>query len=262
MIYCSLIIPFKSTRIDNLYQTLRFFALEDIAKNTELILVCQDSFDVGQINGFYSTKILNLNSHQYCRSKMCNIGVSNSNSDNLILLDSDRILKKGYFTKVVSCLEKDSCVTTRNLWKAYGPLSDEEIASGSYQAIMDHRSLKNTMQRKSMFSGNTVLKKDLYVRAGMMDESYIGYGYQDIDFTRRMMMMKKKMIYLEDKELHLWHKRDNVKLENHETIMNAFKYCKKWNLKPDDELVWFGEDIGINVYDNLNFQIDPDNFMI
>jgi hypothetical protein len=74
--------------------------------------------------------------------------------------------------------------------------------------------------------------------------------------------MKKKMIYLQDKELHLWHRRDDEKAENNQTILNGIKYCKKWNLKPDEELIWFGEDIGVNVFENLSSQNHPDNFMI
>lgn len=245
---CTLIIPFDNDRITNLDQTLKFFSFEDISKETELILICQSEHQDVEFMDFHSTKVISMNSEFYCRSKMCNIGVLNASSDNIILLDSDRVLPKNYFTNVISFLEEDMCVTTKNLWKANYPLSEDEIISGSYEASEDFRSETNEFHKKNMFSGNTVLKRKLYFEAGMMDESYVGYGYQDLDFTQKMMSLNKKMVFLEDKEIHLWHEKKIASEEvRKQTIMNAIKFCKKWNLKPNETVVELGQEVGIDV---------------
>lgn len=240
----SVVIPFCNQRLDNLYQTLRFLSQEKIASECELILVCQ-SFYEGVIRGFHSLKILNLNLNDYWRAKMCNEGVKNSQGSIIILLDSDRVLQENYFTKVCNEIKKNQCITTQNHWRLMCDVSDEQILTNKYIARYEPKSVDMDMHRMSAFSGNTVFFRDEYLDVGGMDESYIDYGYQDIDFSRTMMSKGKNIIFLQDKELHLFHqKSDDWK---YMTVANGIKYCKKWGLEPQLSLIEHGKTFNINV---------------
>lgn len=244
--YASLIIPFCENRLDNVEQTLRFFKKEDITKDSELILICQGSCNL-QINGFKYTTLVQLHSKEYCRAKMCNLGVAQSQSEIIILLDSDRILADKYFTKVCSSINPSQCVTTKNLWQITHAATDEEIISGNYGVYPDHRSTSNEMHKKGMFSGNTVMFKTDYLDIGGMDESFVGYGYQDIDFEKTAINKGMEMVFLDDKELHLHHPKIPPEEVRSSTVKNGIKYCRKWGLTPEPLLIERGNLSGIDV---------------
>ena len=243
----SVIIPFSDERLDNLEQTLRFLSKENIASKIELILVCQKIYknQFRMPEGFESFKIINLKSDVYCRAKMCNIGVEKSTAEIIVLLDSDRILPNGYFETVCSEIQLNQCITTENHWQLTHMVTDDEIYNKKYHAIYEPKSIENKMHKKGSFSGNTVLFKSDYISAGGMDESYEGYGYQDIDFSRTMIQRGMDMVFRKEKELHLFHKKPLDVRKN--TIQNGIKYCKKWDLHPDVELIEIGNSIGVDV---------------
>lgn len=242
----SIIIPFSEKRIENLKQTIRFLLKDEITKKSELILVCQTYFEKINTSGFISIEHINLESDVYCRSKMCNLGVEKSKAKKIALLDSDRVLPKEYFSHVCSTINLNQCITTKNLWQISHPVSDLDIENEKYDAFPDQRSLKNEMHKKGSFSGNTVLFKNLYVSVGGMDESFLGYGYQDIDFSRTMINNGVEMVFLEEKEIHLYHTKNFTEAKK-STIENGIKYCEKWNLKPEKLLIEKGNSVGIDV---------------
>lgn len=248
----TLVIPFCENRTSNLLQTLRFFYKrnKNLAAQSELILVCQNAFDKKDINfDFKTIKIFELRISNYCRAKMCNIGVQASNNDIVILLDSDRILPENYFENVCSKIRKKQCISTFNLWQIEKEVDDSEIDSEHFPCHADYKSVRNEMHRKGMFSGNTVVFKEDYINAGMMDEGYIGYGYQDVDFERKMIISGSEMIFGSEKELHLCHSKDSE--ASKKTVLNGIKYCQKWNLRPDKSLIDVGQSKGIDVINSV-----------
>jgi GT2 family glycosyltransferase len=245
----SIIITFSNERIDNLKQTIRFLKKEKIASESELVLVCQTNYNK-KPKGFKSVRTINLNSDFYCRSKMCNLGVNESKGEIIILLDGDRVLEKNYFTNVCSEIKPNECITTGNHWQMTHPATDEEIENEKYEAIYNPKSVENKMHHRGSFSGNTVFLKSTYISVGGMDESYVNYGYQDIDFSRKMITQGMNMIFREEKELHLFHeKHSDWKIH---TVQNGIKYCKKWNLPPENDLIKMGESIEINVMEEID----------
>lgn len=244
MILTSIIIPFSEDRHDNLYQMLRFLHHDKwLMINSELILVCQNGYI--EIDG---ANIINCRMDYYCRSKMINTGVAASKGKILILLDSDRILPNGYFEKVCKKLKEYQCITTKNLWQLIESVSDQQIIQNNYKAIEDPRSVSNSMHRKGTFSGNTILYKDCFVDCGGMDESFVGYGYNDIDFARSAIKKGKEMVFVTDKELHLYHEKKGTQRERWASnVLNGIKYCKKWKLTPEPLLVEYGKLVGIDV---------------
>jgi len=246
MYLASVVIPFSQTRLNNLEQILRFFKKEEIAKDCEFLLVCQNSCDKPKINNL-NIKLIQINSNEYCRAKMCNKGVSASQSEIIILLDSDRILPTNYFSKNCSSVSSNQCISTQNLWQITHPVTDEDIIIGNYSVLQDTKSTSNEMHKKGMFSGNTVMHKNTYVKLGGMDESFVGYGYQDIDFAKTAISHGLEMIFHNDKELHLHHSKIPPEEVRKSTVWNGIKYCKKWQLTPEPLLIERGLSVGINV---------------
>jgi hypothetical protein len=256
----SLIIPFSTDRLDNLLQTLRFFCKRE-SFEFEIILVCQDlkntKIDLSFIDKNY--KIIDVNSKFYCRSKFINIGVANSNSEILILLDSDRILPENYFTRICKNLKENQCVTTEKLYSLDCEVSDEEIEENNLDLTKSFRCIYNQMHRRGTFSGNTVLYKRLFLKSGGMDESFVGYGYQDIDMAQSMIHLGARHGFLDDQEIHLYHGGKNAD-QIYQCVKNGIKYCKKWQLDPDPILVDVGRKVNIDVLKELG--ITPSKIVV
>ncbi|RTK94359.1 MAG: glycosyltransferase family 2 protein [Neisseriaceae bacterium] len=247
MIKNSIIIIYGDDRKKNLFQMLRFLIKDNwVVENSELIVVAQNS-EV-DLFGFKEKKLINCKDEKYRRNKMINKGVLESKGELLTILDSDRILPIRYIKNIYSFIQENQCVTTKNLWQMEKEFSDEDIEKGNYSSRQDFRSEQNCQHKKGTFSGNTVLTKKCFLDCGLMDESYVGYGYNDIDCSRTMIKNKKEMIFLDDKELHLFHeKKESEEEVRISTVKNGIKYCKKWGLKPEDLLIQNGRKVNIDV---------------
>lgn len=252
---CSVIIPFSSDRLNNLQQTLRFLSLESCFLNSQIILICNDYIPKLEHN-FRYLNLINLNSDIYCRARMCNIGVSESIFEKLVILDSDRVLINSYFEKYIKNLKENECITAKKIRQTYKDLTDEEIKNGDYEYYIDHRSESNEMHKKGMFSGNTIMHKSTYINSGMMDETYLGYGYQDIDFESKVLKNSGVMNFVDEIEIHLFHDRkqtkDNFTKSN---VLNGIKFCKKWKRVPEELLIEAGKKVNINVQQLCGYPI-------
>lgn len=230
----SFVIYFHSSRLQNLQQTLRFLSKHEKVSEYELILVCHDSIETFSTN-FGNTKLFNLNLESYCKPKMCNFGVNQATKDIIILLDSDRILPKNYFSVNAKRLKEKEIIVPYRLYSLDREYSDEEILSGKVGLIQDFRSKGNTFFQKNAFSGNTMIHKKDYIP---MDETFIGYGFADNDATLTALKNGLSITYTNDIELHLYHQRETYmfgkKLDYDKTMSvcekNAIHFARKWNL--------------------------------
>jgi hypothetical protein len=175
---------------------------------------------------------------------MLNEGAKISKHHILALLDSDRILPQGYFTKVVKSIKATEVVTTEKLYRLPKPYTDDQIERKEIDRIADFRSIHNVMRKKNLFAGNTVMWKDDFLRCGGFDESYSGYGFADTDMTATVIHAGLKPIYLDDEEWHLHHDaaiwwNGCIISRNHFKVIsavNGLRYCRKWGIRPDQEL--------------------------
>lgn len=233
------IIYFCSSRVDNLLQTLRYLQRrESILSRCDVLLLCQDEVD--SVDTPVKHQLLNLNLSEFNKAVMANTGVQAARSDKIVLLDGDRILPANYFTKTITRIPKKVVATTRHLYKLANAATDEQINAGVVSKIPDFRHTSKAnfgyyIQTKGMFSGNTVMCRQDYLDTGGMDESFVGYGYSDTDFMFTCEQKKYKFFVGDEEELHLWHtngyaRADFVALNNR----NALKFCKKWNVIPDE----------------------------
>jgi hypothetical protein len=234
----SFIIYYHSSRIDNLTQTLRILQKREPDLDAELVLICQD--ESPPVETRFPTQLIELKSPYYHKPFMCNIGVRKAKRENIVLLDSDRILPQGYFTQRAAELAPRTAVAPMNLYTLRKPYSDEELDQPRIKLdwSRDFRSEEVLPMAKNLFAGNVLMKRDDYLAVGGMDESYRGYGFADNDMTQSVLRSGIKQILTNDEELHLFHPRDiyweDMKLPNNQymimTALNGLRYHRKWAL--------------------------------
>lgn len=248
------IIGFHTARMDNLLQCLRFLARDhsEVVRESQLVTVCQNS--CLNLPHAQSLQFSNLRKHfkqadHYDLELDCmqlpvvtNYGVDRSQSDKLIILESDRILPAGYFSLVIDQLRPKTCITTTRILKLSKPASDDEILAGHYEFKEDCRSHANELGRRNIWSGNTALCKQDYFECGRMDTAYLGYGWADSDMTNTMHEYGVKSIFREETELHLWHPPATYGSGDQKRMFidNGIRFCKKWDVSYPD---WFKQEI-------------------
>jgi GT2 family glycosyltransferase len=165
---------------------------------------------------------------------MNNWGAKLSNGKILVMMDSDRILPKNYFTDKISKIKHGEIVSCLNMEKLDREYSDEEIELKKYESFLDSKSEDNNMHRKNAFSGNSIIFRKDYLDLGGMDERYVGYGYADNDFTRVASVGGMRFEWDRSSvEIHLHHGCENTPNYRRENLKNGLLYCKKWNLEPE-----------------------------
>lgn len=230
----SFIIYFHTKRLDNLLQTLRFLEINhlDTIKQSELVLICQDSCNSID-NGFGEYQHHNMNLPLMHLPLFVNVGVKYAKYNKLVILESDRILPKGYFEEILQELKLGVMVTTKKMNKLTATATNEEIINGTYETYCDDRSEICQLGVKNMWSGNTACMKEDFELVGKMDEFYKGYGWADCDMTLTMEKAGIQSIYKEDyTELHLWHEGKTYGQGDQKQMYhnNCFYLCKKWNV--------------------------------
>ncbi len=261
----SFIIGFHTQRFDNLLQTLRFLIRDHIgvAARSQLVTICQDNVSPETISqasivshrppdpikhfeelcskfGQWDHHDLNVPCMQL--PKITNFGVDKAVADKLIILESDRILPKGYFSEVLFLLDDNVQITCRNMKKLTQPSIDEHIDRAMFPNVNEHRSPSNEIGMRNMWSGNTALTKAAFYKAGKMDEEYEGYGWADSDMTYRMEAIGVESVFRPEIELHLWHPAATYGSGDQKLmfINNGKRFLQKWN-KPAPG--WFKEEI-------------------
>jgi predicted glycosyltransferase involved in capsule biosynthesis len=230
----SIVIPFHTKRIDNTTQTIKFleYYQSDLLSESELILVCQDR--CGKIDStFKQTKLINLNFADMWTAKQTNIGVYESCSENICILDSDRILPKGYMKQEFSSLQPKQMITTALIGNLSRTCSDRDILEKDYDISIEERTQNNTILMRNMFSGSPIFKKKDYLDAGGMDENIHGYGWADHDMTARMTRIGVEAIFRDVIELHLFHERKTYDTSSDSKKMfieSGLYYCRTWGL--------------------------------
>lgn len=237
----SFIIRYHTRRLDNLLQTLRFLNLwqNSVISNSEVLLLCQDQ--CGEIKtNFKKTKNFNMNLSEMSMSKQLNFGVENSESDLIVLLDSDRILPYGYFKNIINHIQPREMISTLKMYKIPHMASDDDIINGEYGRIEEFRSINNKSLTRNIFSGNVLFWKKDFLECGGADEGYLGYGWEDHDLTESMLKTGVKPIFEKQSiELHLYHELKTYGSEDQKKLFinNGIRYCRKWKKPFPKEII-------------------------
>lgn len=201
----------------------------------EVILVCNDRTE----EKFEGCVLYNMNLTNYEKPKMCNFGVSKTSGDIVALMDSDRILPKGYFGKVEEKMNNGLFFSCDRLLTLTRPHSDKEIESNSLDCFLEFKSRGWELWRKNLFAGNTVFKRNDYLSVGGMDERFVGYGFADNDMTRNVMSKGMRSVWMNEEEIHLYHEKETMESSeivgrekyNKTSDRNMKRFIRKWRIK-------------------------------
>ena len=227
------IVWFHTARKDNLLQTLHFLSEwhKEVAQECELITVCQNQLDFElPINHWKYHQHFDLGIPELHHAYVINFAVDKARFEKIIVLESDRILPKNYFKETIKQLKEGIQITTQTMKKLKNDVSNEEIESDKFEFQFEHRAMNNQTGMRNMWSGNTAFMKSDFIKAGRIDEEYVGYGWTDTDMCLTMKKAGIKSFFKDEIELHLWHpaltygKADQKK----QFIDNGIKFCGKW----------------------------------
>ena len=236
-------------RLNNLNQTLRLLHLREgkFLEECELVLVSQSGMPEVETVGFHSTKSIDLNLPLFSHPKMCNVGVSMSSAPVIAIMDSDRVLPRGYFSRVLPVVLPGTVISTHHMIVCVQPQSDYDIESGQFPYLPDHKTKENLPFAKNAWSGNTCFLREDYLKCGGMDERFDGYGFVDNDVYETFRNAGYSYRYTEDQEIHLYHSKSIIvggcesKMDEFYMYLlrNALLYCHKWKKSPPPAVVGY-----------------------
>jgi hypothetical protein len=233
----SFIIPFHPARLDNLLQTIRLMHVLDTfaVENSELLLMCQSNCGTFP-TPFKDTRLFNLNLTDMHRAKSINKGVEAAVSERIVFMDSDRILPPLHFERTFSSLKIGTAAAVECILNVTAPAKDSEILHHWFGYTEERRSKTLAPNARNLCSGCTVIHKTDFLKAGGMDEDYVGYGYEDQDMARRLQRAGVEAVWWDGKEVHLYHERATYGSSDQKLLFvnNGLRYCKKWGLVPTE----------------------------
>ena len=235
------VICLHSTRINNLKQVLRFLEKrEPNLYGSQIVIVLHDKLDEIITSTMFDIQQFNLNLQIYNKALMCNYAIKMAKHEIIVILDSDRILPKDYFYINAVKIKKNQFITTKFLRECIKDYTDIELDKNLFDYIYEERCPDNRINRKNLFSGNVMFFKTVYQEIGGMDESFVGYSFNDNDITQKIITKKCFLCeFNNDIEIHLFHKKEffyetkNFTKDEKEVhcVSNMLKYCNKWNLE-------------------------------
>lgn len=171
-------------------------------------------------------------------------GITTSKFENILYLDSDRILPIDYLTKLKPLIKDNRFVYSKQLIRMLKNYNTEEIKQirdgGKAEFAIDHRlphppNTKIVSLGKNPMSGNTAFTKKTYKTTGGIDPFYEGWGYPDTDYYMRTLQCE--FVTIDCTEIHLLHpyaaETKDLKLMN---LWNAARFAQKFNMELDQTL--------------------------
>jgi glycosyltransferase involved in cell wall biosynthesis len=202
----SVIVAFKNRESGRVVNFLESFLIQDYP-NKELIFINQGSndeisnyieallYDKPQVRYIYN----NTQGHLWNKSNALNIGIKNSSSEYILILDIDLILPKNYITNLFLQI-KDGLFITPN---AFYLDKDYETNLGDLTfGNIPEKAIEN-------FIGICLVKREILESIRGYDEFYTVWGAEDDDIIKRLQLfgLNRKIVSAFDlPSFHQWHK--------------------------------------------------------
>lgn len=246
----SIFILFSKDRHQQIKQSMYFWEKMDHFDKCQKIILTDGPCPI--INQNYEQIEVNRISKNYNWSSCWEAGVKESKFENILYLDSDRVLEKDFLKKIV--FKKSAFSFPVGLWNLKKDLALSEIekilndpSEFQHVARYEKRSTDplDCLGQKNPMSGCVAFTKEGYRIAGKVDPYYEGWGYPDTDYFLQTYKKNFEFIPIKTKELHIYHPSD--KRKGFMNAWNGIKFCEKWNLPINKFLKNQCQNLGIDI---------------
>lgn len=244
----SIFVMYSNDREDAFLMTLRFLKEMPLYSDCQKILVVD-----GKINRLYEdwniVEVPRID-NRFCWAKMWDAGVFSSCNENILYLDSDRILPKQFLTKVTENLKDSVFLYTSQHFMMHKLVSYEDCCSFLNEEDPYNPKFMGMFKfeprfskpihgpSKNVMSGSTAFTKRTYIDLGGVDHWYCGHGaYADTDFHYQSFLHGCEFVDLKLNEIHYIHEKkgvDGLNVSNEKlqemSLNNLIYYCNKWEL--------------------------------
>jgi hypothetical protein len=146
----------------------------------------------------------------YNRSAGFNVGASHADGDILLLHDNDMLIPNTYCRDIVHLVDKGYEALNTKRYVFYLNQDHSEKVLDSIQEIAS--SPPDYIVQNLEGGGSMGITKEAYLRIGGMDEEFIGWGGEDIEFWNRCALLNR-WIWGYEPIIHLWHKSQPLKVK-------------------------------------------------
>lgn len=247
----SIFIMYSKDRLEHLKYTISCLEDMPLYKESQKILVFDGKSDFVP-NDWQAVQVPRING-EFCWGRMWDAGVFSSNNENIVYLDSDRLLPKNYLELINENIQDDLFIFSSMhfmmtqkqpihicksiLSKTLEDLFDDDFAMTTLRYEVRHRDPYHG-SGKNVMSGSTAFTKKTYKRIGGVDHWYCGHGaFADTDFHMQASINDCGFLDLGISELHLSHEKLNDKNDEIQdkdlwilSLDNFIYYCEKWKL--------------------------------
>jgi hypothetical protein len=153
----------------------------------------------------------------YNRSASFNLGAKNAKGKILILHDNDMLIPKKYCKNIVGIVNHGYEVVNLKRFVFYMSRThtNDIITSTKYITAQAPEYIIQNLEA----GGSMAITKEAYSYIGGMDEAFVGWGGEDVEFWKRCSVLKR-WIWAYEPIVHLWHpsqplkeKADNPNIE-------------------------------------------------
>ncbi len=275
----SIIIPVYN-KLDNLRAVLKCLLMQT-ETNFEVI-ISDDGSDEKIIQGIkdivekatFKIKYVWQDDLGFRAGQARNNGARKASGDYLLFLDQDVIFSKSFLHNIYSKLNKKNIIIYRTVYTNYEEKEKviKEIESGNENfsrilSLIDNEKLKRLSKEIKKDSsrawryrfklkkygpptlGLFLIPKNIFEIINGFDEEFMGYGFEDVEFSERLYRNFYKSKILNEKTVHLYHQsltETNKKdLDKNHALKNEKKYLKNKrafygldNRKDKDEIIF------------------------
>jgi len=178
----------------------------------------------------------------YCWANMWDTAVEESENENILYIDSDRILPVNGLSTVIKSIKPNVFSFPKNLYSFKNKQETNKVKNvrDNFKHNIDllfpdqriWSSAWDAVRRKNPMSGCVAFSKTTFLKSGGLDKMYQGWGYPDTDYFEKITRIKMKVEPMNMTELHLHHtysvNKRRLKLMN---LWNGCLFCKKWGFK-------------------------------
>lgn len=147
-------------------------------------------------------------STSYNRSAGFNLGAQNAHGRILLLHDNDMLVSSTYCKDIVTLANKGyEAINSKRYVFYLNRLHSEKIISSFYNLGSEP---PDYIVQNLEAGGSMAITKEAYFRIGGMDEEFVGWGGEDIEFWKRCSLLNR-WIWGYEPIIHLWHKSQPLK---------------------------------------------------